>query len=252
MSISKRVNRLVGQAMHSYSMLSDGDRVMVGVSGGVDSLFLVWLLRYWRKKAPIHYEILAVHVDQGFDAPSTQLIEEQIKLLDVPYLVSEIRSFDHSSSIDTLNCYQCSRNRRNKLFELAETKGFSKIALGHNKDDLIETFFLNMVYSGNLSTMVPRQDLFNGSLAIIRPLAFLDKSQIQDAAKAVNISPVRNPCPWADHSRRQTVRDFLNPLFANEPKAKASIFASLSNLKPDYLLKPLKANPMKGEGKRRC
>ena len=242
MSLPKRVNRLIGQAMHTYDMLADGDRVMIGVSGGVDSLFLVWLLDYWRRKAPIDFEIFAVHLDMGFVVEQAHLVEEKLRLLEVPFIIinTTFSGGPFSPDNNDVGCFHCARTRRNRLFEFAREKNFSKIALGHHKDDIIETFFFNMLYSGNLSTMVPRQDLFDGALSIIRPLAFLDKEQIREAAARMHISPVRSPCPHAHHSRRQTVRTLLDSIYRMEPNAKAGIFASLSNLKPDYMLKRLK------------
>ncbi len=250
--LSKPVNRRIGQAMHLYKMLQDGDRVIIAVSGGVDSLVLTWLLANWKKKAPINYELLAVHIDNGFGEPENRTsikVGEQLERLSVPYLVEETDFGKKAQEAEDgkSTCYHCARQRRNRLFELAQEKDFSSIAFGHHKDDLLETFFLNLLYGGNLSTMVPRQDLFEGKMKIIRPMAFIDKIEVQEIAAALDLVPVKNPCPMDSDSKRQDVRSLLASLYDKNPSLKANIFSALSNVREGYLLKPytMKQNPEK-------
>jgi tRNA 2-thiocytidine biosynthesis protein TtcA len=238
-TLPSKVNRLVGQALHKYMMLADGDRVLLAVSGGVDSLVLTWLLDHWRRKAPIDYQLLAVHLDMGFGDREPMLVEEQLRRLEIPY---EIERTDFGrraleAEAGKSGCFHCARQRRNRLFSLAREKGFNKIAFGHHRGDVIETFFLNLLYSGNLSTMVPRQDLFQGRLAIIRPLAYLDKEEIKGLAADLGITPVANPCPLAGDSKREEVRAMLDSFGARDPRIHANIFNALGNVKPEYLLK---------------
>lgn len=236
--IPKDVNRRIARAMHDYSMLADGDRVLVAVSGGVDSLVLAWLLAHWRRKAPISYDLLAVHIDNGFDTDSRDLVAAELDRLQLPCLIetttfgSKALAAEDGKSV----CYHCARQRRNRLFELARKQGFNKIAFGHHKDDILETFFLNLLYSGNLSTMVPRQDLFGGNAAIIRPLALLEKEDIRNLAETLDIKPVKNPCPQDSKSRRREVRDLLSNIYQLDPRAKANMFAALANVREGYLL----------------
>lgn len=237
-TLPARINHLVGQALHTYRMLTDGDRVLLAVSGGVDSLVLSWLLDHWRRKAPIDYQLLAVHLDMGFGDREPQLVEEQLQRLGVDYLIERTDFGRRAAAAEEgkSGCYHCARQRRNRLFALGGEKGFNKIAFGHHREDLIETFFLNLLYSGNISTMVPRQDLFGGKLTLIRPLAFLDKKQIRELADSLGISPVPNPCPLAGDSKRESIRALLTGIYAADPKIKANIFHALGNVKPDYLL----------------
>lgn len=239
--LSKDINHRIGQAMHSYNMLCSGDRVMVAVSGGIDSLFLAWLLSCWRRKAPIDYEITAVHVDMGFDdleCGAALLITQQLERLGIPYQLE--RTDYGKKAMEAENgksvCFHCARLRRNRLFEIAKSGNYSKIAFGHHKDDILETFFLNLLYGGNLSTMVPRQDLFDGNLAIIRPLAFVDKDEISQTASTLRIEPVKNPCGRDGRSKRQEVRELLASLYQLNPNVKANIFAALGNIREGYLL----------------
>lgn len=240
--LSGHVNRLIGQAMHTYDMLADGDKVMVAVSGGVDSLVLVWLLEHWRHKAPINYELLAVHLDMGFEEGTLDEVDIRLQGLPVESYM-EYTDFGKQALITKdgkSGCFHCAKQRRNRLFSLAQEKGYNKIAFGHHKEDIIETFFLNLLYSGNLSTLVPRQDLFGGKLAIIRPLALLMKKEIVHIAKILNLSPVENPCPLATESKRQEVRDLITDLTAKNENFSSNIFAALSNPKTDYLLTAIK------------
>jgi len=235
--LTKEVNRKIGRAMHDYDMLADGDRVLVAVSGGVDSLVLAAVLAYWRSKAPIDYDLEIYHVEHGFydlspgAAATGHAVKEQLQIIELPITI--VREWELKG---TRTCFQCARNRRSQLFELARELGCNKIAFGHHKDDLVETLLLNIIYGGNISTMVPKQKLFNGNLHLIRPLAYVEKHEIVDIAQGLEVSPVKNPCPLADTTRRDHVREMLAKLYKEDPDIKHRIFASLGNVRLDYLL----------------
>jgi len=227
--------------MHAYDMLNDGDRVLVAVSGGVDSLFLSWLLESWQRKAPISYHVHAVHIDMepvpGGVGPAALAVVQQLNRISIRCSVVPTNwQPPPFSEGDRDVCYTCARNRRSQLFEYARREGYNKIALGHHRDDILETFFLNICFAGNISTMVPRQDLFEGRLALIRPLAFLDKAEIIALASELQFAPVRTNCPLSEKTKRMEVRQLLAELYERIPVAKMRIFAALSNVRTDYLL----------------
>jgi tRNA 2-thiocytidine biosynthesis protein TtcA len=239
-SLPPHSNRQIGKALHEYRMLADGDRVMVAVSGGIDSLVLCHVLAFWRRKAPIHYELLAVHLDMGFGA-DTGAVAAQLELAGLPSLIEKTDFGPKAVAAEEgkSGCYHCAKQRRNRLFALAKEHGCAKLAFGHHQEDLIETFLLNLLYSGNLSTMVPRQELFGGELALIRPLAYLTKAEIRELGRLFGVTPVMNPCPLAGDSKRETIRRLLDSLIAENPRAQSNIFAALGHVRPEYLLKPL-------------
>src|SRR5210317_1688581 len=206
--LNKPVNRKIGQAMHDYSMLADGDRVLIAVSGGVDSLVLTWILNYWLHKAPIQYTISAIYIDNGFDSGTSEKVKEQLRKISVQCQVKKTDFGERAAAAENGKsaCFHCAKLRRNLLFSIAEQHDFNKIAFGHHKDDILETFFINLLYAGNLSTMVPRQVLFEGRINIIRPMAYLEKKDIEIIAEKAQIMPVKNPCPKDADSKRQKAR----------------------------------------------
>ncbi len=236
--LTPKMNRRIGNVLADYSMLDDGDKVLAAVSGGVDSLVMVWLLHNWRNKAPIDYHLQAVTIENRFDLPDgtvrtpTGLIEQQLTRMGLSLKVIKAKPMADRE----MSCFGCARNRRNLLFDLAEQEGYSKIGFGHHKDDLVETLFINLLYGGNISTMLPRQQLFDGRLSLIRPLAYLEKVDVLEIAKAAGIEPVKNNCPLSGETRRETVREILKGIYRQEPEAKNSIFAALANVRQEYLL----------------
>lgn len=246
-SLPSIYRRKIGRAMADWSMLEDGDRVLIGVSGGVDSLVTAWVLQMWKDKAPIDYTLKAVYVDNGFwtpdqgGKPPVERIGEQLDRYGITLSLVDGWVVDGERT-----CFICARNRRSQLFELARQEGFNKLALGHHKDDLIETFLINALYSGNISTMLPRQDLFSGGLSLIRILAYLEKREIYEISELAGLEPVESYCPIGDDSRRETVRDLLAQISDQIPDARSSIFSALGNVREGYMLCDGKRRNQKG------
>lgn len=237
--IHKHLNAAMGKAIHAYGMIKDGDRIAVGLSGGKDSLTLVHLLYERLAWAPVRYEIFPIYIDPGFEGGfGEQLIVfcEQ-KGWTLHYERTDHGLVAHSAANRENPCFLCARLRRKRLFEMAASLGCRKIALGHNKDDLIETLFLNICYSGEISTMVPAQSFFGGEYTIIRPLAFAEEGKIRRFVEAQGLPSYVNPCPSARTSKRREIKTLLKQLYRGNHKIRGNIFRSMSNVKLEYLLK---------------
>jgi tRNA 2-thiocytidine biosynthesis protein TtcA len=236
--VAKEMKRLMGKALHSRDMINDGDHVMVAVSGGRDSLSLLWLLRERLVRVPIQYRITAVHVDPGFGAHSADRMEELFSIhgFESRVLRGDFGPWAHSPENRENPCFLCSRIRRKVLFEAARDLGCNKIAFGHHKDDVIETFFLNVFYGASVSTMKPVQEFFGGKLFVIRPFFLVDSDLIRRYFASMGWQPVDLGCPTAGSSRREDIKKMLNQLYRGNRKIKGNIFHALQNVKPEYLL----------------
>ncbi|WP_417915971.1 tRNA lysidine(34) synthetase [Candidatus Electronema sp. JC] len=235
-------NRRVAQAMLDYGMLAEGDRVLIAVSGGIDSLVLAWLLHDWRRKAPISYEVQAVHIDMQPEngQPGGRAVATAAQLAALG-IVCEIFPAEQPVVLEegadpTGLCHRCARNRRRQLFERARQGGCGKLAFGHHRDDIVETFFINLTSGGNISTMRPKQELFSGRLALIRPLAYLEKEEIRAIGRRLRLEPVPATCPLAEQTRRKDIRDLLQHIYGQIPGSREQIFAALGNVRSEYLL----------------
>jgi tRNA 2-thiocytidine biosynthesis protein TtcA len=234
----KKTQGLLGKAVRDYDLINNGDRVAVAVSGGKDSMALLYMLKERLNWIPIRYELLAVHLDMGFEGTSPLEIEKFCRQMEVPFYFenTDYGMKAHGPENKENPCFLCAWLRRKHLFQLSEKLHFNKIAFGHNKDDLIETLFLNMFYSGELSTMLPKQPLFNSRLTIIRPLCLLEEKAVKSFAKRQNLPEIFNPCPSAGKSSRKVIKDLLNSLYEGNRKIRGNIFHALSHVRPEYLL----------------
>jgi tRNA 2-thiocytidine biosynthesis protein TtcA len=220
-------------------MIADGDRILVAVSGGKDSLALFWTLRERRTRAPVRYEIFPVHIDPGFEGGFGGRLAAFLNESETPLRIeyTDFGTSAHSRKNRENPCFLCSRLRRKRLFDIAAELSCNKVAMGHHKDDIIETLFLNICYSGEISTMLPYQPLFGGKCILIRPLAFAGEEVIRRFADEVGFPDFVNPCPSSADSRRGDIRALLAALYRRNRKVRGNIFRSLSRVKPDYLLK---------------
>ena len=220
-------------------MLHDGDRIILGVSGGADSLTMMWMLVERLPRIPINFELFPVYVDPGFEGGFSESLKTYTADIGLPLRVehTDYGILGHSAVNRENPCFLCSRLRRKRLFEIADELGCNKLALGHNKDDIIETFFLNICYAGEISTMVPSQKFFQEKFTVIRPLAYADGNLIRAFAGEQRFPEFVNPCPSAKHSKRQEIKVVLNQLYRSNKKIKGNIFRAMSSVRLDYLLK---------------
>lgn len=235
----KRLNRVLGKAIHDYGMIRDGDRILVGLSGGADSLTLLWLLAERRRRVPVRYELQAAYVDLGFGGSAGTVLKPFCDRLEVPFheAQSDYGIVSHSPVNRENPCFLCARLRRKRLFEIADENGCRTLALGHNKDDLIETLFLNICYAGEIGTMMPAQSFFKGRFSVIRPLAYADKERIRRFAVTNGLPIVENPCPTSGRSQRDRIGSLLAEFYRGNPKIKGNIFHAMSHVRLEHLLK---------------
>ena len=236
--VAKEIKRLTGKAIHTKDMIRDGDHVMVTVSGGKDSLALLWLLKERIKRVPIDYRITAVHVDPGFGANSADKMTSFFVAHGFEFRVieSDIGPKAHGPQNRENPCFLCSRLRRKLLFQTAEEVGCNRVAFGHHKDDLIETFFLNVFYGASISTMVPVQGLFGGKLTVIRPFYLVDEDLIRRYAQLMDWPEISLDCPTAGSSKREEIKNMLKLFYRSNRKIKGNIFHALQNVNAKYLL----------------
>ena len=196
-----------------YGMIAEGDRVLVGVSGGMDSMALLDLLNTPMVYVP-PFSVAAVHIDPGFD-PSydgyADACEGHLKEGGYDYVMekTDIGPLSHSDYNRKNPCFLCSRLRRKRIFEIAAAKGCNKIAFAHHRDDIIETLLINLFYGREISTMVPNQTIFGGKLHIIRPLAYLREGLVKKYAEERGFPVIENGCPTSRTSKRRYVKELL-------------------------------------------
>jgi tRNA 2-thiocytidine biosynthesis protein TtcA len=234
----KEIRSLMGKAIHRYGLIQEGDRILVGVSGGKDSLTLLTLLSERAKRVPIHYDLLAVHVDLGFESSGAEMLKEFFEAKKIAYHIEPTRIAELANGPDNREnpCFLCSWERRKRVFSLAQRFGCNKVAFGHHKDDIIETLLLNIFYSAEISTMLPVQPLFHGKITLIRPLALLEERKIERFAKEMGLPYFPCECPASGRSKRKKVKEWIGALEKENRRIKGNIFRALSNIKLDYTL----------------
>lgn len=226
------------KAVMDYGMIAAGDRVLVGVSGGMDSMALLDLLNTPMIHVP-PFSLVAVHIDPGFDPDGAGcgIIARYLNAggYDAVLEKSDIGPLSHSEYNRKNPCFLCSRLRRKRIFEIAAERGCNKIAFAHHRDDIIETLLINLFYGREISTMVPDQSIFGGKLHIIRPLAYIREGLVKKYAKERCFPVIDNHCPTSRTSRRRYIKDLLNELEKENPRVRDNIWKAMGHVKTDYL-----------------
>lgn len=237
--LDKKLSRAVGKAISDFNMIEDGDKVMVCLSGGKDSYAMLDILMSLKKRAPIHFDIIAVNLDQKQPGFPEHVLPQYLDKLGIEYLIVEEDTY--SIVMDKVEpgkttCSLCSRMRRGILYRTAKELGATKIALGHHRDDMLETMMLNMFFSGKLKSMPPKLGSDNGEHIIIRPLAYCVESDIEQFAqlKEFPIIPC-NLCGSQENLQRQAVKGMLNDWAQRFPGRIESMFTAMQNVVPSHL-----------------
>jgi tRNA 2-thiocytidine biosynthesis protein TtcA len=236
----KRLRRQVGQAIADFDMIRDGDKVMACLSGGKDSYALLDILLHLRSHAPIHFDIIAVNLDQKQPGFPEHVLPEYLTRLGVPFHIEAQDTYSIVKRVipeGKTMCSLCSRLRRGVLYRVAQELGATKIALGHHRDDILETFFLNMFYGGKLKTMPPKLVSDDGRNVVIRPLAYCEERDLEVYAELRQFPII--PCTLCGSQvtlKRKEVKALLHDWEKRYPGRVATMLTSLQNVRPSHLL----------------
>ncbi|MFZ7235450.1 tRNA 2-thiocytidine(32) synthetase TtcA [Avibacterium gallinarum] len=237
--LQKRLRRNVGAAIADFNMIEDGDKVMVCLSGGKDSYTLLDILLNLRLNAPIHFDIVAVNLDQKQPGFPEHVLPEYLESIGVDYKIVEENTYGivkEKIPEGKTTCSLCSRLRRGILYRTATELGATKIALGHHRDDMLETLFLNMFYGGKLKSMPPKLISDDGKQIVIRPLAYCKEKDIEkySIAKQFPIIPC-NLCGSQPNLQRQVVKEMLQTWDRQYPGRIETMFSAMQNIVPSHL-----------------
>lgn len=235
----KRLRHQIGQAIADYNMIEDGDRVMVCLSGGKDSYAMLDMLLELRRKAPVNFELIAVHLDQMQPDYPPEVLPNYLATLDVPFEILKQDTYSVVARVIPAGktmCGLCSRLRRGALYRYAEDNGITKIALGHHRDDIVETLFLNMFHGSKISAMPPKLLSDDGKHVVIRPLAYVSEEDLLEysALKGFPIIPC-NLCGSQETLQRKVIKEMLAGWERAHPGRIDNIFRSLMNIRPSQL-----------------
>ena len=237
--LAKRLRRLTGQAIADYNMIEDGDRVMVCLSGGKDSYTLLSMLRQLQAKAPVRFELVAVHLDQKQPGYDPDVLPTYLRSIDMPFRILEQDTYSVVKRVvpeGKTMCGLCSRLRRGSLYSFAEREGFTKIALGHHRDDIVETLFLNMFHHASLKAMPPKLRSDDGKHVVIRPLAYCREADIAEYAEQQGfpIMPC-NLCGSQETLQRKAIKLMLQEWERKHPGRSENVFRALTAIAPSQL-----------------
>jgi tRNA 2-thiocytidine biosynthesis protein TtcA len=237
--LAKRLRRQVGEAIGDFRMIEDGDRVMVCLSGGKDSYTMLEMLRQLQAKAPVRFELVAVHLDQKQPGYPPEVLPGYLESIGVPYTILEQDTYSVVKRVvpeGKTMCGLCSRLRRGALYSHAKREGFTKIALGHHRDDIVETFFLNLFFHAKLAAMPPKLRSEEGEHIVIRPLAYCAEADIvrYAEARAFPIIPC-TLCGSQETLQRKVVGSMLEDWERRNPGRVETIFRALADIRPSQL-----------------
>jgi tRNA 2-thiocytidine biosynthesis protein TtcA len=240
--LQKRLRRNVGKAIADYNMIEDGDKVMVCVSGGKDSYGMLEVLLNLRKSAPVDFELVAVNMDQKQPGFPEEVLPAYLSGIDVPYYILEKDTYSIVKEVipeGKTTCGLCSRLRRGSLYGFAQDIGATKIALGHHRDDIVETLFLNMFFNGKLKAMPPKLLSDDKQNVVIRPLAYCKEKDLARYSqyKEFPIIPC-NLCGSQEHLQRVQVKQMVEQWEREYPGRTESIFRSICHISPSQLGDP--------------
>ncbi len=235
------IEKLIAKAIKDYSLIEEGDRILLGASGGKDSTVLAWALsrrKIWQNP---NFELEALRIagdvkGGGMNAAETEAIESQFDEWNIPLHTVHVSIMGSVKEGHSMNCYWCSTIRRSELIDYAIKNGFNKIALGHHLDDILTTLLMNMTKKGETATMIPKLKYKKYPLTIIRPLALVMEQSIRDFVSSMGWKTGSCSCDYGSDGERKRYQKKLDDLTDGKEESKRLLFASMSNLRQEYLI----------------
>lgn len=227
----QQVLSYVRKAVDDYHMIEEGDKIAVGISGGKDSLTLLYALRDLKRFYPKHFEIHAVTVDLGFDNLNLTKIEELCKELEVEYTIvkTSIAQIVFEDRKESNPCSLCAKMRKGALNTAIKEAGCNKVAYAHHKDDVIETMLMSLIYEGRFHTFSPVTYLDRMNLTVIRPLMYMNEVDVIGFVNKYNVPVVKSPCPADGHTKREYIKNLLRQINIENPGVKERMFTAIQN-----------------------
>lgn len=225
----QQVLSYVRKAVDDYGMIDEGDRIAVGISGGKDSLTLLYALQSLRRFYPKHFEIQAVTVDLGFDNLNLEKIKVLCSDLEVPYTIvkTDIAQIVFEERKETNPCSLCAKMRKGALNQAVRENGCNKVAYAHHKDDVVETMLMSLIFEGRFHTFSPVTYLDRMQLSVIRPLMYMNEADIIGFVNKHNVPVVKSPCPADGHTKREYIKNLLRQINLENPGVKERMFTAI-------------------------
>ena len=226
------------KAIEEYKMIDEGDKIGICLSGGKDSITMLYAFKALQRFYPKHFDVVAISINPGFEFFDTQFLQKICDNLDIPLFIDDSHAKEIVFDIrkEKNPCSLCANLRRGIINSIAIKEGCNKIALGHNQDDVLETFLLNLLYTGNIGTFAPKSYMDRTKITLIRPLIYTPEKDIKRFIKKNNISVMPKVCPMDGKSKREDMKQLIYTLSKNIPMVRANLFGAIQRNLPDWKL----------------
>jgi len=230
-----KIRKKVARAIHAYHLFGEDDRILMGISGGTDSLVMLDILTNRRKYLPIRYHLEAIHIYME-DIPHLSDHEHIKQICEQQGIKIHLEGTStHRANTKKSMCFNCSWNRRKTIFQKASDLGCNKIAFAHHMDDALETLFMNMTFHGEMSSIPPKLSMFDGRFDVIRPMILVCSEDINRYADIRNITPAEYDCPYEENNHREKFRQVIHQISRLHPQARINLYNAMDNIYPGYL-----------------
>lgn len=226
------------KAIEEYKMIDEGDKIGICLSGGKDSITMLYAFKALQRFYPKHFDIVAISINPGFEFFDTQFLQKICDDLNIPLFIDDSHAKEIVFDIrkEKNPCSLCANLRRGIINSIAIKEGCNKIALGHNQDDVLETFLLNLLYTGNIGTFAPKSYMDRTKITLIRPLIYTPEKDIKRFIKKNNISVMPKVCPMDGKSKREDMKQLIYTLSKSIPMVRANLFGAIQRNLPDWKL----------------